>query len=278
MAKSEFATFVKTHYEKVKDVPARERLGKLAAMYRQMKGEPAKAKVVKAKREAKGAGLFSDALEELGPIGAPVAHLLGGEMKGKLRSNGKAEAKKTRKRAPKGAGLFSEMSNDPMLHMFGGKLGKRAAEPNSLVLTAPNVPVDRVSTPGVAVPFAFQMQGKMPSNPNPLIQEVDRMRKFDPKMDKMTALAGRQTLQPTRESTDLKTMLGMFGVSMPKHMRNVQPGGKLTKKHLAKIYNHTLDTMGEERGAGLFDDIARGFSTGFTMPFRAIGNVASAIV
>jgi hypothetical protein len=295
MAKGEFASFVKSHYDKVRHLPARERLKALGEMYRggkspkggglfadimrpikAMRGGGAMPEGKKRGRKPKGmkgggvlsemfgkekatkyyydkdgnkvyvegGGLFSDALDALGPLGAPVAHALGGALpaKGKMR------------RRP--AGMVEEM-------------------PMSLV--PPSVPVDRRSTAGVNVPGAYYSGVK---TFNPHEQAIEMQRRVQPKSMKQAegTFIKQGASQQTRDGTDLKTIMGMFGMRMPKHMRNVPHGGKLMKKHLKKIYEHTMATHGKEKGGNIFGDMWNGFSKGFVMPFKAVGSVANAIL
>jgi hypothetical protein len=265
MAKGEFAQFVKAHYEKVKHLPARERLKALGEMYRGRGGgdkgaglfgnlmhfgkmltggEVGKKRGRKAKAE-EGAGLLSDAFEHLGPLN-PL-NFIGGELEG-----GKVKRGKTRK--VKG-GVVEEM-------------------PMNLV--PPSVPVDRRSTAGVNVPGAIYSGVKVF---NPHEQAIEMKRRVEPKMKQEQGTFRKQgASQPDRHSTDLKTIMQSFGMGMPKGMRNKQPGDKLTKAHLSKIYQHAVATHGEEKGGNIFDDMWGGFKQGFTLPFQAVGSVANAIL
>jgi hypothetical protein len=248
MAKGEFAQFVKAHYEKVKHLPARERLKALSEMYRK-KGDggklPAKKRGRKAKKAEEGAGLLSDAFEHLGPLN-PM-NFIGGELEG-----GKV---KTAGRRRRGGAVVEEM-------------------PMNLV--PPSVPVDRRSTAGVNVPGAVYSGVKVF---NPHEQAIALKRRVEPKMKQEEGTFRKQgASQPDKNSTDLKTIMAKFGMTMPKGMRNKMTGAKLTKAHLAKIYQHAVDTHGEERGGNIFDDMWSGFKTGFTLPFKAVGSVANAIL
>ena len=256
--KGEFAHFVKEHYEKVRHLPARERLKKLGEMYRG--GAPAKPKREAKKTKggslfselrqmARGGGLLSDAMENLGPVGELLPMALGAGLEKPKKARG----------------------------------GKRVAHGGKVVempmhLVPPSVPVDRVSTKGTNVPGPLR-SGVKTYTPHSEAVMKQRMAEPNPMVQAEGSFIRQgASKQPTKESTDLKSMLKLFGMTMPKHMRNVPHGGKLTKKHLARIYHHIADKHGEERAGNLFSDMWRGFSTGFQMPFKAIGKVASAVI
>ena len=219
--KGEFASFVKSHYDKVRDLPARERLKALGEMFRN--GRP----------QATG---FARLAERAQPKPKVEKRLKGGAM------------------SPSSSERASPVE-------MGGVIApvKRVQEPLSLV--PPSVPVDRASTPGTNVPGPLY-SGVKTSNPHE--QAIAIQRRSEPK--EMRQAEGTFIKQGTRKmsptDTDLKTIMAMFGMGMPKHMRNVMQGGKLSKKHMKKIYEQTMATHGKD-GMRKFEDMFSGLTQAF---------------
>ena len=111
-----YQQFVKSHMamEHIKQLPQKERMAKIGAMWRAQKGDTATTakpkKTVKAKKSVKGAGFFDD----LTKIMYPELDLVGGKL-------AKAKAKKP----VKGAGFFDDLLQmNPIYDLVGGKLAK----------------------------------------------------------------------------------------------------------------------------------------------------------
>lgn len=317
MVKGEFAQFVKEHYDKVRDKPARERLKVLGEMYRGgAKAEGGKPKAQK--KKVKGAGFIGDFKGALAhtlsttkpiPLGSMLTNLetikkavFGGELKKQKKTKGaglddtlehlagvfhpvnllrgmfggELEGKQQH-----GGGLLTDALGDlgpigslvPHLLFGGGLEGKkprRAVQQMPLSLVPPSVPVDRATTKNTGVPGPLR-SGIATSNPHEQAIALKRENQPSPFVQAQGSFIRQgPSRKANPESTDLKTMMGMFGMTMPPKMKNKQAGSKLTKADLVKVYKHTVNTHGE-KGAGLFDDIARGFSQGFRLPFKAIG-------
>ena len=113
-----YQQFVKSHMamEHIKQLPQKERMAKIGAMWRAQKGDNATTakpnktvKTVKAKKTNKGAGFFDDLLQM-----NPIYDLVGGKL-------AKAKAKKP----VKGAGFFDDLLQmNPIYDLVGGKLAK----------------------------------------------------------------------------------------------------------------------------------------------------------
>ena len=113
-----YQQFVKSHMamEHIKQLPQKERMAKIGAMWRAQKGDTATTakpnktvKTVKAKKTNKGAGFFDDLLQM-----NPIYDLVGGKL-------AKAKAKKS----VKGAGFFDDLLKmNPIYDLVGGKLAK----------------------------------------------------------------------------------------------------------------------------------------------------------
>jgi hypothetical protein len=351
MAKGEFASFVKSHYDKVRHLPVRERLKALGDMYRggKTKGgsffglEPSggaleggkmrkKTKPEGRRAASKGGSLLGQliaplramqarggAIEETGgkmrkvksrskggdlveDLTLPMQLFAGGALEGgKMHKKAKPEGRRAaskggRKKATKGAGLFSDALDalGPVgafiPHLLGAGLPDKPDKPKThqrvrggvvdvmpMSLVPPSVPVDRASTAGVNVPSALYSGVK---TFNPHEQAIEMKRRVQPKVMKQEegTFIKQGASQQSPTGSDLKTIMRMFGMGMPKHMRNVPHGGKLSKKHLKKIYEHTMATHGKVRGGGFFDDMWSGFKQGFVLPFKAVGTVANAIL
>ena len=85
----------------------------------------------------------------------------------------------------------------------------------------------------------------------------------------------RNVSDKTETSTggSLKEILKKHKIPMPKGMRNKMPGSRLTKAHLLKIYDSAVAKHGEEKGGSFLSDAWDGISTGFKMPFKALGAI-----
>jgi hypothetical protein len=128
-----------------------------------------------------------------------------------------------------------------------------------LSLVPPSVPVDRAFKKATGVPSSIY--SGLPSF-NPHEEAIEAMRKTEPKFKVEEGAFIRQG--PKGGESDLKTILKMYGMNMPKYMRNVPHGGKLTKKNYSRLFKHVMDTHGKEKGAGFFDG---DFLSGFSLPF-----------
>lgn len=165
---------------------------------------------------------------------------------------------------------------EPMDEPIGGALrtkpAKRAlkAKPEEkeyklpLSLVPPSVPVDRAFRKATGVPGS--LYSGLPSF-NPHEEAIEAMRKTEPELKVEEGAFIRQGPKgPKGGESDLKRILKMYGMSMPKYMRNVSHGGVLTKKHYSRIFKHVMDTHGKEKGGALFDDMS-GALSGFSLPF-----------
>jgi hypothetical protein len=207
--KGEFASFVKSHYDKVRDLPARERLKALGEMFRN--GRP---------QAQPGGAMMHSSSERASPV------------------------------------MFEQMT--PAKRIARRRRTIAVQEPLSLV--PPSVPVDRASTPGTNVPGALY-SGVQTSNPHE--QAIAIQRRTQPKERQAQGTfikQGGSQLSPT--GTDLKTIMAMFGMGMPKHMRNVMHGGRLSKNHMKKIYEQTMATHGKD-GMKKFQDMFSGLTQAF---------------
>jgi hypothetical protein len=251
--------------------------------------------MVKNYSKTKGGDLRQQSIDEINSIFTDFTNRLGHMGGGKLNTEGMKEKKK-RGRKPaseKGAGLLSDAFGalgpiNPFnyinpIKLLGGGLQAPQKGKNQQFPMATNiasVPVDRVVIP---VPGAGS-SGVVPEGQTPLEQSISRMRKLQAKPPKAKVQGGalipkrKSTYTPNPEGTDLRQMMKDFGQTLPKNMRNVKPGGKLSVLHLKKIYNHLADKHGVDKGGSLFSDIGNAFSKGFKMPFQALGAVANAII
>jgi hypothetical protein len=253
MAKGEFAMYVKQHYEKVRHIPARERLKALGEMYRGG-AKPAHSTTGGEKKRAHRSAGLGEHMGKHPMLGGEFAPATLNEFK---TGNPNATIQE-----------FKETDDDDMANMemsgIGGKLHKRKQHSKKkqhsrggdmpLNLVPPSVPVDRASTAGVNVPGALYSGVKVF---NPHEQEIALKRRSEPKMKQEQGTfiiqgASQSQLKPT----DLKTILKSFGMTPYKGMRNREMPQKLSKAQLAKIYKHAVATHGEVRGGDMLDKMA----------------------
>ena len=229
------------------------------------------------KKKVEGAGLLGDSFSLLGPIN-PFNYLnplklFGGELEMQPKTKSKRNLNKVQ-----GAGILADLrSKYHLKKLQGGALeSKRNVEELPLVLNIPSVPVDRKIVP---VPGP-QRSGVVPQGQTPLEQQLTRQRETQsrPRKIQQAIQTGNRVSALTSEGTNLRQMMKDFGQTMPKGMRNIKQGGKMTVPHMKKIYNHLADKHGVEKAGDLFGDIGRAFSTGFKMPFQALGSIANAII
>ena len=242
--KGQFSQFVKEHYASVKHLPAKERMKKLAEQYK-----------LRSNGGAKGGAKGGAETEEL----SPLQNVRKEDVLVPIHKNMR---RRTRSRVRGG--------------VVGGELGGAETDIVSKVkpkekeyklpvsLVPPSVPVDRSlemsKQTGVPGPFYSGLP-----NYNPHEESIAKQRKFtQPSMKQTQGAYIRQGATGGKDETDLKTLLKMYGVSMPKYMRNVPQGGALTKRNYSKLFKHVMDTHGE-KGAGLFDSLSNVLSS---FPFR----------
>ena len=255
--KGEFAQFVKAHYDKVRDAPAKERLKRLAEMYRS--GKPSD----KSKSKVKGAGFAEDTVNRMMNLPHPQLNVFGGGLQG--------------------GGLLSDAfdSLGPInpfhyinpLELLGGGLAPRKGRRTQAPATPmnpvpPSVPVDRTYQPGTTVPGALY-SGVAEDSPTELAAGRSRQLTKNISRREMDADLAQARIPPNY--TAMHQIMGMMGMKMGRR-------GVPTKAQGAKIKAHLIKTHGKVKGGNLWDDISSGFSQGFKMPFQALGAVANAII